>query len=105
MLRAGDRYDQACSRRYNYLMSTQPVEVLVTVTFPEEIIEPLRHISPRVRLTMQPVRGPEDIPNDVWNRTEVLYTDRLLAPVAAGPNLRWIQVHHAGVDHTACKQL
>src|SRR3972149_10935816 len=97
MLRAGDRYDQACSRRYNYLMSTQPVEVLVTVSFPEEIIEPLRHISPRVRLTMQPVRGPEDIPNDVWNRTEGLYPDRLLPPAAAVPHLRRIQFHSAGV--------
>ncbi len=80
-------------------MSTPPVEVLVTVSFPDEIIEPLRHISPKVRLTVQPVRGPEDIPNDVWNRTEVLYTDRLLPPLAAVPNLRWIQFHYAGIDH------
>jgi len=82
-------------------MSTSPIEVLVTVSFPEEIIEPLRHISPRLRLTVQPVRGAEDIPNDVWNRTEVLYTDRLLPPPAAVPNLRWIQFHYAGVDHAA----
>lgn len=80
-------------------MATTPVEVLITVAFSEELIEPLRQISPRLRVTMQPARNPDDIPPEIWNRTEVLYTDRLLPAESAAPNLRWIQFHYAGIDH------
>ncbi|MFZ3081049.1 MAG: D-2-hydroxyacid dehydrogenase [Bellilinea sp.] len=80
-------------------MSTPPVEVLMTVSFPEELITPLRQLSPRLRITLQPARAPEDISAEVWNRTEVLYTDRLLPAPDAAPNLRWIQFHYAGIDH------
>lgn len=82
-------------------MSTPPVEVLITVSFPEELIAPLRLLSPRLRITLLPARAPEDISAEVWNRTEVLYTDRLLPAPGAAPNLRWIQFHYAGIDHAA----
>lgn len=80
-------------------MDTTPVEVLITVQFPEELIESIRQISPRLRVTLQAARAAEDIPNEVWNKVEVLYTDRLLPSPESAPNLRWIQFHYAGIDH------
>lgn len=79
-------------------MSAQPVEVLITVSFPDELITSLKQLSPRLRITTVSAKGPEDISTETWNRTEVLYTDRLLPPANAAPNLRWIQFHFAGID-------
>lgn len=80
-------------------MATSPIEVLITVAFPDELIEPLRQLSPRLRISVQPARNPEDLSPDLWNRVEVLYTDRLLPEASAAPNLRWVQFHYAGIDH------
>lgn len=75
-----------------------PVEVLVTIPFSEVEIQMLRDVSPRLHITVQPVREPSEISKDVWARTEVLYTDRVLPPVEQVPALRWVQFHYAGVD-------
>ena len=74
------------------------IEVLVTVPFSEQQITELREVSPRLRLLAQPMRKAEDISNDVWSRTEVLYTDRILPTPEQAPNLRWLQFHYAGID-------
>ncbi len=75
-----------------------PVEVLVTVQFLEAEIEALREVSPRLRVTMMDAREVREIPNEVWNRSEVLYTGRMLPAPDQVPALRWIQFHFAGVD-------
>lgn len=75
-----------------------PVEVLVTIPFSESEIQELRDISPRLRVNLQPVREAREISNDVWGRTEVLYTDRILPLPDQAPVLRWLQFHFAGVD-------
>jgi len=82
-------------------MSTQPVEVLITVSFPDELVASLKQLSPRLRITAVTARTAEDISPEVWNRTEVLYTDRILPSESAVPNLRWVQFHYAGIDHAA----
>lgn len=80
-------------------MDTTPIEVLITVAFPEELVTSLRQLSPRLRITLQPARSAEDITAELWNRVEVLYTDRILPAPAAAPKLRWVQFHYAGIDH------
>lgn len=79
-------------------MNPMSIEVLVTVPFSEAQLQQLREISPRLHIDSRPARKPEDIPADVWARTEVLYTDRVLPPPNQAPNLRWIQFHLAGID-------
>jgi phosphoglycerate dehydrogenase-like enzyme len=76
-----------------------PVEVLITQPFPEELIARLRMVSPRLEITMVKARKPEEIPEDLWRRTEVLYTNGILPTPEQAPNLRWIQFSLAGVDH------
>lgn len=78
-----------------------PVTTLITVPFPEDLLDKLQHISPRIRLVANQNRPVEEIPADLWNQVEVLYTDRHLPTPALVPNLRWIQFHFAGVDHVA----
>jgi phosphoglycerate dehydrogenase-like enzyme len=80
------------------MTGSDPIEVLMTVSIPDEAVASLRQISPRLRITMNPTRRAEDIPAEVWGRTEILYTDRVLPAVSLVPNLRWIQFHTAGVD-------
>ena len=75
-----------------------PIEILVTIPFTDAQLDNLRNLSPRIRVTSQPARRPEDISAEVWERTEVLYTDRILPDPALVPNLRWLQFHFAGVD-------
>jgi phosphoglycerate dehydrogenase-like enzyme len=77
---------------------SEPVEVLITIPFPDDLLEPLREISPRLRIQVMMARKVEDIPADIWSRVEVLYTDRVLPDPAQASNLRWIQFHSAGID-------
>ncbi|HEX9012596.1 MAG TPA: D-2-hydroxyacid dehydrogenase [Anaerolineaceae bacterium] len=79
-------------------MNIEPVEVLITVSFGEALLDDLKEISPRLRIHFQPARRVEDIPADLWSRVEVLYTDRVLPTASQAPNLRWIQFHYAGID-------
>ncbi len=75
------------------------VEILSTVAFPEPLLEQLREISPRVRVKMQPVQQATEIADEVWEKTEVLYTATVLPEPAKVPNLRWVQFHLAGVEY------
>jgi phosphoglycerate dehydrogenase-like enzyme len=79
----------------------QPVEVLMTIPFSEQEIQLLREVSPRLRINTVTNRDPREIPADLWSRTEVLYTDRLLPEPEQAPALRWIQFHFAGIDFAA----
>lgn len=83
------------------------IEVLVTVPISDELLTQLRGISPRVNITVLPVGGAGDIPaetarmserDEIWARTEVLYTSHLLPQPEQVPALKWLQFHFAGVD-------
>lgn len=84
-----------------YLMSDSPIEVLMTMQFSAEQVEKLKAVSSRLHVTVLPAIKPEEIPAEVWARTEVLYTDRVLPTPAQAPKLRFIQFHYAGVDYAA----
>jgi phosphoglycerate dehydrogenase-like enzyme len=80
-------------------MNQEPVEVLITIPFEEKLIQQIQEVSSRLKITQINCRRPEDAPNEVWNRCEVLYTDRVLPGIEQAPRLNWIQFHWAGVDH------
>ena len=75
-----------------------PIEVLITLPFTEELVSQLQAVSPRLRLTLQKASKPEDIPAEIWQRTEILYTDRVLPKLDQAPALGWIQFHWAGLE-------
>ena len=78
--------------------ASSPVEVLITLPFVEETLAPLRKVSPSFNLTMQVARRPEDISAEIWKKTHILYTDRVLPAPELVPALRWLQFHSAGID-------
>jgi phosphoglycerate dehydrogenase-like enzyme len=78
---------------------TDPIEVLITMPFPENLVNRLSEVSPRLKFTVVKANKPEDISAETWARVEILYTARVLPTPELVPNLRWIQFHWAGVDH------
>lgn len=82
-------------------MSESTIEVLMTMPFSAALVERVKAVSNRVNVTVLPAVKPEEIPAEVWARTEVLYTDRVLPTPAQAPRLRFIQFHYAGIDYAA----
>lgn len=76
-----------------------PIKVLITLPFPEEIVSPLKEVSPRLEINIRKAKQPDDIPDRMWEKTDILYTNYVLPSPDQAPNLRWIQFHWAGVDH------
>ncbi len=75
-----------------------PVEVLITLPFTDELIDPLRKVSNRLRITVSRATKAEEIPPEYWARTEILYTNTVLPALDLAPRLRWVQFHWAGID-------
>jgi len=81
------------------MVMNNPIEVLITLPFPEDLVAQLRAVSPRLHLTVQKARQPDDISKEIWGRIEVLYTNDVIPKLDQASKLRWIQFHWAGVDH------
>jgi phosphoglycerate dehydrogenase-like enzyme len=79
-------------------MAEKPVEVLITVPLPEDILAQLRSLNSRMRISFHPAQTIEEISDELWGKVEILYTDILIPNPAKTPNLRWIQYHYAGID-------
>ena len=47
---------------------TDPVEVLITLPFPENIIAPLGEVSPRLAITIHKAKGADEIPPEQWEK-------------------------------------
>ncbi len=77
------------------------IEVLITLAFNESQMAILEAVSPRLKFNLRPVRRPEEITAEEWNRAEVLYTDRMLPNPNQAARLRWVQFHFAGIDFAA----
>lgn len=74
------------------------MEVLVTIPFNEAQQLQIREAAHGIRVKFAPARHVEDIPDEIWNKVEILYTDRVLPAVEQAPLLRWVQFHYAGID-------
>ncbi len=75
------------------------IEVLITIPFADPLIAQLNNISPRLRITVLRARKVEEIPVEVWQQAEVLYTNVVLPMPEQVPALRWLQFHWTGIDH------
>jgi phosphoglycerate dehydrogenase-like enzyme len=77
----------------------EPIDVLITIPFAEELVARLQAVSPRLHIRLVKASKADEIAPELWATVEVLYTARILPPPDLVPNLRWIQFHFAGVDH------
>lgn len=80
-------------------MSESDIPLLLTVPFPPALIERLQAVSPRLKITSHPTSDAEDLPEDLLQEIEILYTLSALPDADLVPNLRWLQIHYSGVDH------
>ena len=78
---------------------SKPIQVLITLPFPDDLVDQLGSVSPRLQINVQRAQQPGEIPDEVWKQTEVLYTNLVLPTAEQAPKLRWIQFHWAGVNH------
>lgn len=74
-----------------------PVGILITIPLTQLLIERLQEISPQLQITVHPMQRAGEVSNDIWLRTEVLYTDHVLPDPIQTPNLRWIQLHRSDI--------
>lgn len=74
------------------------VELLVTFPLSEEQLNKLREVSPRLEIKHLPAKNYEDIPEEIWNKTEILITEKVIPPVDMVASLKWIQFNYAGID-------
>jgi phosphoglycerate dehydrogenase-like enzyme len=81
------------------------IAVLITISLSDELIQRLTALSPRLQITVLPAHHAEDVPPEVWQRTEVLYTSTVLPDPDSVPHLRWVQFHWAGIDFAAADPL
>jgi phosphoglycerate dehydrogenase-like enzyme len=76
-------------------MPTTPLNVLVTMPFTQDQLERLRRVSPDVRVMR------EDPAAADYSRTDILYAGSPPRDLGRVPNLKWVQLHMAGVDALA----
>ncbi len=74
------------------------LNVLVLVDFSDAVMDRLKSVSPRLKLTRKTIKSVNEIPADVWASVDILYTSQLLPEPELVPRLRWIQAHFAGVE-------
>ncbi|MFQ5827682.1 MAG: D-2-hydroxyacid dehydrogenase [Candidatus Methylomirabilia bacterium] len=68
------------------------LNVLVTMNFDEAQLDRLRAVSPRFSVT----RGDPETAD--YSRTDILYAGMLPRDLSRAPNLKWVQLHMAGVN-------
>lgn len=83
------------------MVAMADIHVLITVSFPEEFLERLNVLSPRLKIEMVPQSRTEEFSPEQLHDVEVLYTSRFLPDAEDAPNLKWVQAHFAGIDHFA----
>ena len=76
-------------------MLTSALNVLVTMRFNEAQLDRLRQVSPDVRVTRDDPAGAD------YSHTDVLYAGAPPRDLGRAPNLKWVQLHMAGVDALA----
>jgi len=74
------------------------IDVLITIPFDTSLVQQLQEVSPSLRITIHPAKNVEDVPDELWSRCKVLYTDRILPDPELASAINWIQFHWAGVE-------
>ena len=75
------------------------LNVLVTMPFPDPLIERLRRVSPTLTVTRVEGKTAD------YSSADIVYTGMPAPGLERSPRLRWVQVHMAGVDALAAHPL
>jgi phosphoglycerate dehydrogenase-like enzyme len=75
------------------------IVVLSTMRFTDELLDKLRAVSPRLVVKQRPCHDAEEVEQALEEGVEVLYTFYLSDDLSRAPDLKWVQLHSAGIDH------
>jgi phosphoglycerate dehydrogenase-like enzyme len=75
----------------------ETINVLVTMPFPQPLIDKIARVSPLLAVTQREARTAEEI-TDIVGEVEVIYAWQAIPLPENAPNLRWVQLHSAGAD-------
>lgn len=78
---------------------SEQVNVLITLALEDKLIAQLASVSPRLNILVQPANRVDEISKEIWEKIQVLYTNRVIPPPELAPELGWIQFHWAGINH------
>lgn len=76
----------------------ETINVLVTMPFPEPLIEKLANVSPRLSVSQVPAEDADELAEAI-EEVDVIYALEALPQPEDAPRLKWVQLHSAGVDH------
>jgi phosphoglycerate dehydrogenase-like enzyme len=74
------------------------MHILVTWDLSTEQSSRIKKISDKISLSVIPAEKASAIPEDEWEKTDILYTTGVLPDPAQAPHLKWIQFQSAGID-------
>jgi phosphoglycerate dehydrogenase-like enzyme len=77
---------------------SEEINILITLPLANELVEQVAQVSDRFVVTLMPAQEASEIPSEVWEQAEVLYTMHTLPEPEQSPNLRWVQSYLSGVD-------
>lgn len=79
------------------MTNTNTIHVLCAENLADRHVDQLRDVSPRLAIHI--AKDKEDIASALTPETEVLLASRIAFDLSQAPNLRWVQLFSAGVDH------
>jgi phosphoglycerate dehydrogenase-like enzyme len=74
------------------------INILITLPLTDELVSQVSKVSDRFEVTHLPAREASEVPDDVWEKTEVLFTMYTLPQPDQAPNLSWVQSYLSGID-------
>lgn len=82
------------------------IELLITLSLNENQVNAIRAVSKKINVSLIPSKAVAEIPHTQWEKTEILLTNsRILPEPETVPQMRWIQLNHAGVDRALDKPI
>lgn len=83
----------------------EKIKVLITFPLAQELIKKLNEVSSRLEITVLPTKAMQEIDPEIWSKTEILITERVLPTRELAPNLKWIQFNYAGIDYALHEEI
>jgi phosphoglycerate dehydrogenase-like enzyme len=77
---------------------SEEINILITLPLADELAEQIAQVSDRFVVNLLPAQEASEIPSEVWEQAEVLYTMYTLPEPEQAPKLSWVQCYLSGVD-------
>ena len=75
------------------------IDILSTISFTEEQLKQIQALDERIKLDVVKAKEVSRISDDIWRKTEILFTSgAYLPPAEKVPNLRWLHSSYAGIE-------